>query len=492
MTPIKLRRASLENLSAKVEAPAYDPARVRPAIVHLGFGNFHRAHMARYTHELMKLDAGALDWGIVGAGLMEGDRKVVEALAPQDWLYTLVERDARGETAKVIGSVVEVVLAAGDPQRLLAAIARPETRIVSLTVTEHGYCLNRATKRLDLDHPAIRADIADPRRPQSALGVIVEAYRRRIASGGRAFTAMSCDNIQHNGHVLRCAVLDLAEALDPALAAWIAEHGRFPSTMVDRITPMTRAEDAADLARRHGVEDAWPVFSETFTQWVIEDNFADGRPDWDRVGAQFVDDVAPYEFMKLRLLNASHLAISGPGRLMGYTYIDEAMRDADVRAYMSLLMDRETGPTLLPTPGVDIPAYKRQLIERFANPNIHDTVERVNTDAALNYLLDPIWDRLDRGQPIDLLAFAVAAWLRRMRGEDEQGVLIEVRHPLAGLLRERAMEGGADPGPMLRIKPLFGDLADNAVFSGAVGKWFGMMHSDGVRASLRRAIRAEL
>jgi mannitol 2-dehydrogenase len=434
----------------------------------------------------MSLDPAALAWGIVGAGLMEGDQKAVDALAPQDWLYTLVERDADGETAKIIGSVAEVILAAGDPEPLLETIVRPETKIVSLTVTEHGYCLNRATKRLDLDHPAIRADIADPRRPQTAPGVIVEAYRRRMAGAGRAFTAMSCDNIQHNGHVLRRAVLDLAEAVDPALAAWIAEHGRFPSTMVDRITPVTQADDVVDLARRYGVEDAWPVFSETFTQWVIEDNFADGRPDWDRVGAQFVDDVAPYEFMKLRLLNASHLAISGPGRLMGYTYIDETMRDGDVRTYMGLLMDRETGPTLLPTPGVDIAAYKRQLIERFANPNIHDTVERVNTDAALNYLLDPIRDRLAQGQPIDLLAFAVAAWLRRMRGDDEQGAPIDIRHPLADLLRKRAIEGGADPMPMLRVDALFGDLAEDAVFTGVVAKWFGTIHADGVRVSLRR------
>jgi mannitol 2-dehydrogenase len=490
MTPIKLRRASLHDLPSQVEIPSYDPARVRPAIVHLGFGNFHRAHMARYTHDLMALDGAALEWGIVGAGLLESDQRVVDALAPQDWLYALVERDAHGESVKIIGSVVGVIPAAADPEALLAAIDRAQTRIVSLTVTEHGYCLNRATKRLDLDHPAIRADLADKRRPGSAIGVIVEAYRRRMADGGRAFTAMSCDNIQHNGQVLARAVLDFAQAVDPALADWIEEHGRFPCTMVDRITPVTQADDVADLARRHGVEDAWPVFSETFSQWVIEDDFADGRPDWVRVGAQFVDDVSPYEFMKLRLLNASHLAIAGPGRLMGYTYIDETLRDPDIAAYMTALMDRETGPTLLPTPGVDIAAYKRRLIDRFANPNIRDTVERVNTDAALNYLLDPIRDRLARGQSIDLLAFAVAAWLRRMRGEDERGAPIDIRHPLAGLLRERAMEGGADPGPMLRIGELFGDLAEDKVFSVAVGKWFGSIHSEGVKPTLSAVVRS--
>ena len=465
MTPTKLCRASLQGLSGDIAVPAYDPAQVRPAIVHLGLGGFHRAHMARYTHDLMNRDRRNLGWGIVGAGLMPSDARLAEALAPQDWLYTLVERDEHTYQAAIVGSLTEVMAAAAEPGRLLDAITRTETRIVSLTVTENGYCLNPASKRLDPRHPVIAADLANPRRPRSAIGVIAEAYRRRMLSGGRPFTAMSCDNIQHNGRVLERAVLDFAEACEPTLASWLVEHGRFPSTMVDRITPVTRPGDITDLARRFGVDDAWPVFSEPFSQWVIEDRFADGRPAWDQVGAQFVEDVTPYEFMKLRLLNASHLAISGPGRLMGYVYIDETMRDPAVRAYMTALMDRETGATLMPVPGVDITAYKVRLIERFANPNIGDTVDRVNADAPLNYLLDPIRDRLAQNRPIDLLAFAVAAWLRRVRGEDEVGAPIEIRHPLADLLRERAREGGPDPMPLLRIAPLFGDLADNAVFS---------------------------
>jgi len=489
MTRTKLCRASLQGLSGSVAVPAYDPAMVQPGIVHLGLGGFHRAHMARYTHALMNLDRRSLGWGIVGAGLLPGDARIVEALGPQDWLYTLVERDARTENAQIIGSLTSVIHAAKNPEPLLEAMAQPQTRIVSLTVTENGYCLNRATKRLDMDHSAIAADLANPRRPTSAIGLIVEAYRRRMVGGGKVFTAMSCDNIQHNGQVLERAVLDLAQAQDPALATWIADHGRFPSTMVDRITPITRPDDIAHLAQDYGVEDAWPVFSETFTQWVIEDRFADGRPAWDQVGAQFVDDVAPYEFMKLRLLNASHLAISGPGRLLGYVYIDETLRDPVVRAYMAALMDRETGPTLMPVPGVDIGAYKAQLVDRFANPNIGDTVDRVNADAALNYLLDPIRDRLAQGQSIDLLAFAVAAWLRRVSGQDEAGAPIEVRHPLADLLRERAREGGADPMPLLRIAPLFGDLADNAVFSTTVGKWLGMLYAVGAAQTLATVMR---
>ena len=488
MIPIKLSRASLQALSGKAAIPAYDPAQVRPGIVHLGMGGFHRAHMARYTHELMNRDAENLGWGIIGAGLLPSDARLIEALKPQDWLYTLVERDARTERAQIVGSLAGIVSGVDDLDGLIAAIASPPTRIVSLTVTANGYGLNQGTRRLDLDHPAVVADLANPRRPQTVVGVIAEGYRRRMVAGGKAFTAMSCDNIQNNGHVLERAVLDYAEAIDPALAAWIAEHGRFPSTMVDRITPVTRPADIADLAERHGIDDAWPVFSETFTQWVIEDNFADGRPGWDQVGAQFVADVAPYEFMKLRLLNASHLAISGPGRLMGYSYIDETMRDPMIAAYMAALMDRETGPTLLPVPGVDIAAYKAQLIERFANPNIGDTVDRVNADAALNYLLDPIRDRLAQGGSIALLGFAVAAWLRRVRGEDEAGAPIEIRHPLADLLRERAIEGGPDPMPLLRIAPLFGDMADDAVFVETVGKWLASLYAVGAARTLAAVV----
>ncbi|MET0377274.1 MAG: mannitol dehydrogenase family protein [Rhizorhabdus sp.] len=483
MALIKPSRANLRAV-VSAELPHYDPAAVRPGIVHIGLGGFHRAHMARYTHDLMNLDTAALGWGIVGAGLLPDDARLHAALAPQDWLYTLVERGGKGETVSLIGSLAGMILAAGDSAGLLDAMARPETRIVSLTVTSHGYCLSSATKRLDPGHPLIAADLADPEHPHSAIGLIVEACRRRMLSGIPAFTALSCDNIEHNGRVLAQAVLDYAALRSPELAEWIARAARFPSTMVDRITPVTRAGDVAHLADIHGIVDAWPVFSERFSQWVIEDDFADGRPDWDRVGAQFVPDVEPYERMKLRLLNASHLAIAGPARLIGYTYIHEAMADDLLRRYMAALMDRETGPTLLPVPGVDLPAYKAKLIDRFANPAIQDGVDRVNADAALNYLLDPIRDRLAVRAPIELLAFGVAAWIRRVRGRDQEGRTIEVRHPLATQLRERAEAGGCDPGPVLAIETLFGDLATNPVFVASVGKQLAGIYAVGMRAAL--------
>ncbi|MDF7777633.1 mannitol dehydrogenase family protein [Sphingomonas sp. AOB5] len=484
MNPVPLSRATLSMLPPGVAAPGYDPARVTAGIVHLGLGGFHRAHMARYTSELMALDPAALRWGIVGAGLLPGDGAMHDALAPQDLLYTLVERDAAGERVSVIGSLAGLVDAGESSAALLDAIDAPGIRIVSMTVTEHGYCIDRATKQLDRMHPLVEHDLADPRRPRSVPGIIVEGLRRRRAAWRRPFTALSCDNIEHNGRVLRAAVLDLAERVDPALAAWIATEGCFPGTMVDRITPVTRPADVADLAARHGIADAWPVVCERFSQWVIEDDFADGRPRWEDVGAQFVADVAPYEFMKLRLLNASHLAIAGLGKLIGYVHVDEAMRDPRLRAYMVALMDRETGPTLRPVPGVDLPAYKAMLVERFANPRIRDTLDRINADAPLNYLLDPVRDRLASGAPIPLLALAVAAWLRRVRGEDEAGRVLEVCHPLAALLREKAVEGGPGPRPLLAIEALFGNLGRDPAFVDAVTQQLESLYARGAAATL--------
>ncbi|HEY2068397.1 MAG TPA: mannitol dehydrogenase family protein [Rhizomicrobium sp.] len=482
---IALSRSALAGLPPGVHGPAYDVTKVTPGIVHLGLGGFHRAHMARYTHNLMDRDADALRWGITGAGLMPNDRKMRDVLKAQDGLYTLVERDGADETVTVIGALTDVLFAGETSTRVLAAIDR--ARIVSTTVTENGYCLNRATKRLDTSHPLIAADLAHPGDPRSVIGIITEAYRRRMVTGAAPFTALCCDNIQHNGDVLRDAVLDFASLRDPALADWISTHARFPNSMVDRITPVTREEDIAALSARHGIADGWPVFCETFTQWVIEDDFADGRPAWEQAGAQFVTDVTPYEFMKLRLLNTSHLAMAALGRLIGYRYIHETMQDETLRRTMIALMDHETGPTLMPVPGIDIAAYKARLVERFANPAIMDTVERVNTDAPLNYLVDPIRDRLKVGDSAELLALALAAWLRRVRGTDEQGEPIDVRHPMAQILRDRAIAGGPDPRPLLEIHELFGEMGRNEGFIASVGKWLTSLYDIGAAKTVALA-----
>jgi mannitol-1-phosphate/altronate dehydrogenase len=487
VTAIPLSRDTLRRLPPAVRVPDYDPARVVPGIVHLGLGNFHRAHMARYTHDLMQQQPDALNWGIVGGGLMPGDRRMRDSLAPQQGLYTLVERRGTEEIVSVIGAIARVIFAGDSAEPLLAAIDDPAIRIVSLTVTENGYCLNRATKQLDLEHGLIRQDLAETANPRSAIGIMVEACRRRRDAGLPGFTALSCDNIQYNGTVLRAAVLALAERRSPALAEWIGGHVSFPNTMVDRITPVTQEAQVAELRDRHGIADNWPVFSEIFRQWVIEEHFIRGRPAWEMTGAQFVPDVTPYEFMKLRLLNGSHLAVAGLGRLLGYTYIDQTMADPLLRDYMAALMDRETGPTLVPVPDIDLAGYKRTLIARFANEAIKDTVERVNTDAPINVLVDPIRDRLKAGAPLDLLALALAAWFRRARGEDEQGQPVKILHPMGEALRQKAIEGGKDPGPLLSLRQLFGELGDDQRLVGPLAAWLASLYEQGSRATLQSA-----
>ncbi|WP_116091856.1 mannitol dehydrogenase family protein [Sphingomonas crusticola] len=486
---IRLDRAGRSGFG-NAAGPHYDATAVGTGIVHLGLGGFHRAHMARYSDELMNLDPGALEWGIAGVGLRPQDARLIAALQRQDGLYTLVEQEGERQEAFVIGAIARAIFAGDRPALTLAALANKAVRIVSLTVTENGYHLERATKRLDLASPEVRHDLANPRVPHTAIGALAEALDRRRRAGEPGFTILCCDNIQHNGDVLRAAVLAFAEARGQGLADWISQNTSFPNSMVDRITPVAQPAQIAAFRDRYQLEDAAPIFAERFRQWVIEDRFLYGRPAWEKVGAQFVGDVTPYEMMKLRLLNCSHLAISGLGQLAGYHLISDVMSDAAIVQYMRALMDLETGPTLAPVPGVDLDHYKQTIIERFANIAIEDTVERVNTDAPLNLLLDPLRDRLRRGEGIELLALALAAWLRRVRGEDEQHRPVAVSHPLASLLREKALEGGADPLPLLSITSLFGEVGEHPVLHREVGRWLASLYQYGARETLRRAVEA--
>jgi mannitol-1-phosphate/altronate dehydrogenase len=482
---LELNRRSPLTLPDGATAPRYDVRAAKPGIVHIGLGGFHRAHLARYMHDLMDVDASALNWGIIGSGLRANDVPLLRALEKQDGLYTLVERDTNGESKTVIGSIVGVIDASETTALLLSAIAQPNIRIVSCTVTEAGYHLDPATKTLALKSPAIAHDIAHPRMPQTLPGILVEAYRQRRAAGMKAFTALTCDNIQHNGHVLRTAVLTLAEQTDADLAAWIAANARFPSSMVDRITPVPTQAEIEALTTKTGVVDAASLSAEAFRQWVIEDDFADGRPDWSRVGAQFVPDVAPYEAMKLRLLNGSHLAIAGAGALAGYETVEQTMNDPAIRRFMQRLMDEETGPLLAPVPGIDLAQYKATLIARFANPAIRDTVRRINTDAPINLLLDPLRDALAAGAPIDLLALALAAWCKRVCDSVANGEPITGANANAGL-QSHAATCAEDPARLLSYEPTFGDLGSNPRLMAALREWLATITSDGIAAALQR------
>jgi mannitol 2-dehydrogenase len=470
-----------------VGVPHYDRSKVRVGIVHFGVGGFHRAHQAAYLDELMNGGA-ALDWGICGVGVMPSDKAMAEALAPQDGLYTMVVKHRDGHLEpRIVGSIVRFLYAPDSPDAVLDVLCAEQTRIVSLTITEGGYNINQATHEFIRDDPAIVADLAPGAVPTTVFGYVIEALDRRRRLGIAPFTVMSCDNIQSNGHVARRSFTAFAELKDPDLAAWIGQHVHFPNSMVDRITPVTTAADRAQLHERFGVEDNWPVVCEPFSQWVLEDSFSLGRPPLQDVGVQLVPDVEPYELMKLRLLNAGHQAIAYFGCLLGHRYVHEAATDPRLVAYLRAYMDREATPTLLPVPGVDLDAYKDELIERFANPEIRDTVARLcaeSTDRIPKWVVPVIRHNLATGGPISHATAIVASWARYAEGADEQGNPIEIVDRLAAGVTAAARRYATDPLALVEMTELFGDLAGNDRFRQEYLRTSASIHDGGVAHSL--------
>ncbi|MEN9938295.1 MAG: hypothetical protein RLZZ387_4874 [Chloroflexota bacterium] len=489
----KLTQAGLAALAGQVATPTYDRTRLAPAIAHIGVGGFHRAHQAVYLDDLAGQGV-TFDWGERGVGLLPGDRRMAEALLPQDCLYTVVTRDASGDTARVIGSLTDYLFAPESPARALDLLADPTTRIVSLTITEGGYNVDSLTGRFDADNPAVQEDLRRPDAPSTVFGYLCAALDRRRRAGVAPFTVLSCDNLQGNGAVARTAITSFARLRNDALASWIEANVAFPNAMVDRITPQTTDADRAMVAEVFGVADAWPVMCEPFTQWVIEDAFCNGRPPLDQVGAQIVSDVHPYETMKLRLLNASHQAMGYLGYLAGYRYIHDVMADADLRAFIARLMRDEVAPLLPPVPGIDLAAYQRTLIERFANPKIRDQVARICTDGSdrmPKFLLPSLAEALEQGRPHRLLTLAVAGWMRYLRGVDEAGQEIPLADRLADELRARAAEGGSDPRPLLGVRGVFGELGRHEAFVSELAAVLRELDARGAKATLSTSLAAE-
>jgi len=487
-TPLNAK--TVGDLGDRVAVPSYDRSRLSSGIVHFGVGGFHRAHQAMYLDALMN-QGHALDWGITGVGLLPGDRRMHEVLHAQDFLYTLVVKDADGTMhPRVIGSIVDYLFAPDDPEGLLRLMSDPSTRIVSLTITEGGYLVNQTTGEFDASDPSIQGDLEDGAVPATAFGFITEALSRRRAAGVEPFTVMSCDNIQGNGEVAHKMIGAFARLKDADLAAWIEEHVAFPNSMVDRITPVTTDHDRQVLTEHFGVEDGWPVVCEPFTQWALEDRFPAGRPPYDEVGVQLVPDVTPYELMKLRLLNASHQSLCYLGYLAGYRYAHEVCQDELFTGFLLGYMDDEATPTLAPVPGVDLDDYKHKLIERFANPEIRDTLARLcaeSSDRIPKWLLPVVREQLERGGPVRRSALVVAAWARYAEGVDEEGAAIEIVDRRRDALMERARQqppGGSDPLAFLRDPNLFGDLADEERFTTEYVAALESLHAHGARATL--------
>jgi len=480
-----LNTDTLASFADRVAVPTYRRDDLRPAVVHLGVGGFHRAHQALYLDDLAQRGI-SMEWGERGVGLLPGDRRMAEALVPQDYMYTLVERSADRDTARIVGSLRGYLFAQANPQAVLDVLVDPTTRIVTLTITEGGYLVDDTTGVFDAENPAVRED-TDLNVPRTAFGYLCSALARRRTAGTSPFTVLSCDNLQGNGKVARTAVVSFAALRDAPLAAWIDANVAFPNAMVDRITPQTTDDDRALVADAFGIVDAWPVMTEPFRQWVIEDAFTLGRPPLEEVGVQIVPDVQPYETMKLRLLNASHQALAYLGYLAGHRYVHEAAADPALRRLIQRMMDEEVTPLLPPVPGVDLDAYKRSLVERFQNPKIRDTLARLafaGSDRMPKFLLPSLAEALAQGRPRRLLTLATAGWLRYLRGVDEQGNEIILQDDRADELRRLASEGMSDPRPLLNVRRVFGSLGDNQAWVAELSEALGQLDARGAKAIL--------
>jgi mannitol 2-dehydrogenase len=483
VTPLDER--SLPSLGPSVPVPSYDRGRVRVGIVHLGVGGFHRSHQAMYLDRLMAAGE-ALDWGICGVGVLPADRRMQEVMAAQDCLYTLLVRHPDGSLdARVIGSIVEYLFAPDDPEAVVERMADPATRIVSLTVTEGGYNASAITGEFDDANPGVLNDLQPGAALRTSFGLVVEALVRRRDRGIAPFTVVSCDNIPGNGDLARSSYAAFAALRDPELGEWVREQVPFPNSMVDRITPATTEADGAELLDRFGVEDRWPVVCEPWTQWILEDRFADGRPPLEDAGVQLVDDVQPYELMKLRLLNAGHQVLGQLGRLAGLEYVHEAAQDPDLRNFLLGYLDEEATPTLPPVPGVDLARYKRGLIERFSSPAIRDTVARICAEASdriPQFLLPVIRANLASGGEIKRATAVVAAWARSAAGVDDTGRPIELVDARRDELIRRARRGRESPLDFVAYREVFGDLVDDERFSTLFREILTALRERGARA----------
>ncbi len=488
---VKLSNATLGDLPSLVSVPTYDRAALTPGIVHIGLGNFHRAHQAWYLHRLMQ--AGwAQDWAIIGAGVRSFDTAQREKLVAQDHLTTLIELSPDATRAEVIGAMIGYVPIEEGNGPLISQMADPAIRIVALTVTEGGYYIDPVTNRLDTRHPDIQHDAAHPGTPHTAFGAMVAALKIRRDRGLGAFTGQSCDNLQGNGAILRDTVVTLARLSDPALADWIDAQATFPNSMVDCIVPATGATEIA-LARDLGVDDAVPVTHENFRQWVIEDDFCAGRPDWDRVGATFTDDVHSFEAMKIRILNGGHQVVSNPGEVLGVATIAGCMEHPLIGPLFRKVALEEIAPHVEAVPGWTPEAYVALIEARFSNPKIEDTVRRVAFDGSsrhTGFILPVIRDALAAGGAIDGLVLSQAIWARMCAGTRADGSTIAPNDPIWDSLNSAAKAAKSDPAAWLAQRNLYGDLGDNATFAARFDHWLRKVWGDGVEAAITAYLEA--
>lgn len=486
---MKLSNATLAQVPEGVLTPVYDRSRLTPGIVHIGLGNFHRAHQAWYLHRLMQQGL-AHDWAIIGAGVRPFDAAQREKLLAQDCLTTLIELDPSGTSAEIVGSMIDYLPIEEGNAALIARMSDPAIRIVALTVTEGGYYIDPVTKVFDAAHPDIVHDAAHPDRPRTAFGAMVAALRQRRESGAGPFTGQSCDNLQGNGAILRQTVVSLARLSDPDLADWIDRTCTFPNSMVDCIVPATGPKEM-ELVRGFGIDDQAPVTHENFRQWVIEDEFCAGRPDWDRAGAIFSDRVHDFETMKIRILNGGHQVIANPGEVLSVETISECMAHPLIAALFRKVELEEIAPHVTPVPGMTPGAYIDLIERRFANPAIIDTTRRVAFDGSsrhTGFILPVLREALSADSKIEGLALVEAIWARMCQGRREDGSEIEPNDPFWSERNAAAKEARTRPAAWLEQTQIYGDLAGNHRFSQAFEHWLSLIWDAGLEAALKRYV----
>lgn len=483
---VRLSRATLGQLGPSVGIPGYRRDDLSPGIVHIGVGNFHRAHQAAYLDELFERGLDH-DWAIIGTGVRESDAEMGRDLAAQDFLTTVVTQEAGSSQARVTGAMIDFV-PPGDTAAIIARLVDPHTRIASLTVTEGGYYIDPATQAFDPRHPDIVTDAVDRlAAPKTAFGLIAAGLLRRRAAGLPPFTVMSCDNLPGNGHVTADAVAGLVDLIDRNDASWIRDSVAFPNGMVDRITPATSERERQSLREDFGIADSRPVFCEGFRQWVLEDHFPAGRPRLEEVGVQFVADVAPFELMKIRILNGGHAAIAYPAGLLDIHFVHEAMQDTQIARFLSALLDDEVIPVVPPVPDTNLADYKRTIGRRFANPKIGDTIRRLCLDGSNRqpkFILPTLRDALQAGRPIEGLALVSALWCRYCYGETESRQIIQPNDPNWPRLTEQARLARNAPEAWLAMQDIYGDLGQDERFRSAFTEALQRLWQSGTRASL--------
>lgn len=487
---MKLSTATLCDLPDGIAPPAYDRSQVKPGILHVGLGNFHRAHQAVYLDDLIA-GGGANDWGILGAGVMQADATMREGLISQDCLYTVLEQDGSGDKGRIVGAMTGFLPVEPGHAPILRAMEDPTIRIVSLTVTEGGYFIDASTGQFDIDHPAIQDDISNPGVPSTIFGAIVAGLRKRRDDGETPFTVMSCDNVPHNGNVTRAAVVGIAAGQDAGLADWINENVAFPNGMVDRITPATTDARRAHLSNSFGIEDARPVFCEPFRQWVLEDNFTAGRPALEEVGVQFVPDVTPYENMKIRILNGGHAMIAYAAALLGIEYAHEAMENPTVRGFLQKVEETEVIPIVPPVPDTSLTEYFELIQSRFANPRVEDTITRLCYDGSNRqpkFIILSAGDCLKAGRSVDGLALASALWCRYCYGEGEHHETVAPNDPIWDRLQQTAREARDRSDAWLEMSDIYGEVGQSPVFREAFAKALASIWSNGTEATLNAYI----